>query len=370
MKIRKATVAYETWLASHISLIRSDLKLKHDRMKDGPFSFLRATFYRWAQLWPELCSELAPAPEVLSAGDLHVENFGTWRDAEGRLVWGVNDFDEARPLPYTQDLVRLAASANLAIAENNLAIDSQGAADAILEGYAEGIATGGRPFVLAEHHKALRAMAVERLKNPGKFWEKLEKSSPVRNIPRGAAKALSRALPESGLRCRIVHRIAGLGSLGRQRFVAIADWHGGKIAREVKVLAPSACVWAQEGKGSTKILYQQILDSSIRCADPFVKVKKRRIVRRLAPDCSRIELASLPKEREEARLLHAMGFETANVHLGSGRSRAIQNDLKKRQHGWLHHAARQMADAVTQDWEDWRKTAKKAAIAAAIPSGS
>jgi len=32
---------------------------------------------------------------VLAVGDLHVENFGTWRDAEGRLIWGVNDFDES-----------------------------------------------------------------------------------------------------------------------------------------------------------------------------------------------------------------------------------------------------------------------------------
>ena len=31
----------------------------------------------------------------LSVGDLHVENFGTWRDSEGRLIWGINDFDEA-----------------------------------------------------------------------------------------------------------------------------------------------------------------------------------------------------------------------------------------------------------------------------------
>jgi uncharacterized protein (DUF2252 family) len=24
-----------------------------------------------------------------------VENFGAWRDVEGRLIWGINDFDEA-----------------------------------------------------------------------------------------------------------------------------------------------------------------------------------------------------------------------------------------------------------------------------------
>lgn len=68
-------------------------------------------------------------------GDLHVENFGTWRDSEGRLIWGVNDFDEANPLPYTNDLVRLAASAEIADATQDLSIKPKDACDAILTGY-------------------------------------------------------------------------------------------------------------------------------------------------------------------------------------------------------------------------------------------
>lgn len=95
MNLQKSTERYETWLASRITLIPVDLDLKHQRMEESPFSFLRATFYRWVQQWPEICANLTKAPTVLSVGDLHVENFGTWRDAEGRLIWGINDFDEA-----------------------------------------------------------------------------------------------------------------------------------------------------------------------------------------------------------------------------------------------------------------------------------
>ncbi len=83
-------------------------------MKADVFMFFRATYYRWAQIWPQVCPELANAPRVLAVGDLHVENFGTWRDLEGRLIWGVNDFDEAWPMAFTIDLVRLAVSAHLA----------------------------------------------------------------------------------------------------------------------------------------------------------------------------------------------------------------------------------------------------------------
>ena len=118
MEIKQASQVYEAWLGNRITLIPADLELKHQRMAESPFPFLQATFYRWIQRWPEVCPDLATAPVVLSVGDLHVENFGTWRDAEGRLIWGINDFDEAFPMPYTNDLVRLAASAILAIREN------------------------------------------------------------------------------------------------------------------------------------------------------------------------------------------------------------------------------------------------------------
>jgi hypothetical protein len=80
-----------------LDLIRADIRHKHQMMASGAFPFFRATFYRWMQVWPESCSDLADAPVVLAVGDLHVENFETWRDQEGRLVWGVNDFDEAFP---------------------------------------------------------------------------------------------------------------------------------------------------------------------------------------------------------------------------------------------------------------------------------
>jgi hypothetical protein len=61
MKIKKATRSYEEWLSKLVPLIQADLDLKHARMAQEPFSFLRATYYRWAQLWPEVCQDLAAA---------------------------------------------------------------------------------------------------------------------------------------------------------------------------------------------------------------------------------------------------------------------------------------------------------------------
>ena len=78
--------------------------------------------------------------------------------------------------------------------------------------------------------------------------------------------------------------------------------------------------------------------------------------RRLAPDCSRVELASLPRGQDESRLLWMMGWETANMHLGSLQQRkSILSDLGRRKSTWLATAAEHMGEAVTRDWRQWRK---------------
>jgi uncharacterized protein DUF2252 len=357
MRITKATRRYERWLREQTPVVEADLALKHAAMAEDPFSFLRATFYRWLQCWQRDAGDLADVPNVLAVGDLHVENFGTWRDADGRLVWGINDFDEAYVMPYTNDLVRIAASATLAIGANHLTLKAEDACERILTGYRDGLKAGGRPFVLAEEFSWLRAIALSELRDPVRFWQKMDALKTVRKpVARTVRKALETLLPERLLRYRVARRVAGVGSLGRQRFVALADWHGSRVAREAKALVPSACVWIARRRVSERILYQRILDAALRCPDPFVCTRGRWLVRRLAPDCGRIELASLPKDRDEARLLHAMGWETANIHLGSKKAiAAIRRDLRRRGSGWLHTATERMVDATMADFKNWRK---------------
>jgi hypothetical protein len=358
MKIHLATRLYEAWLAKQIHLVPSDLALKHKRMKRDAFLFFRSTFYRWMQVWPEVCRDVVTAPLLLAIGDAHIENFGTWRDSEGRLVWGTNDFDEAYPLPYTNDLVRLAVSATLAADTKQLAIRPKAACDALLTGYTEGLNSGGQPFVLAEEHWWLRDIATNALRDPVKFWGNMEALPPAKGaVPHSVKIALDHLMPESGLAYRLKRRVSGLGSLGRPRFIALADWQGGKIAREAKALGLSACVWAGAHDGPDTIFYQSILDQAVRGQDPFVRVQGGWLIRRLSPYCSRIELATLPKKRDEANLLCAMGWETANVHLGTHKAiRAIQRDLATRTPKWLHRASKQMASATISDWREWRKT--------------
>ena len=76
------------------------------------------------------------------------------------------------------------------------------------------------------------------------------------------------------------------------------------------------------------------------------------MIRRLAPDSARIELGDLPAERDEVKLLRAMGWETANIHLGSKR-RKIAKHLASLERRWLEHAAEEMAAATTEDFRAW-----------------
>jgi hypothetical protein len=356
MNIERATRSYERWMRRCAKVIEADVADKHRRMKWDPFLFFRGTFYRWAQLWPEICAEEAQAPRVVAVGDLHVGSFGTWTDQEGRLAWGVDDFDEAYSLPYTNDLARLATSVKLGIDAGHLSLDIELGCGAILEGYQSTLQVGGCPLVLAEHHHNLRRFGFEAINPPRRFWRGLRRLPRARQVGLDLKRVFQRALPNRRLAYNIVRREAGLGSLGQQRFVAVARWQGGLIAREAKAILPSSMVWVSGQIASGQPYYEHLLRHAIRSPDPVQAVMGRWIVRRLSPESNPIEIERLPKTRDEEQLLHAMGTEAANVHMAS-RSRvpAILKDLRRRKPKWLRQAAKAMAKAVERDWKEYRR---------------
>ena len=357
LDIQEATASYEQWMRRCTTIISSDLRSKHEQMKESPFLFLRGTFYRWAQQWSSICSDLCDAPEVLAVGDLHVNSFGTWRDVEGRLCWGVDDFDEAFHLPYTNDLVRLAASMKIVIDAEGLSIKVKAGCDAILEGYVRSLKSGGRPVVLAEREQKLGKLGVDSFKPPTDFWDKLNHLPPVRQeLATDVRRALEKTLPDPQMEYKVVRRQAGLGSLGQQRFVAIGEWRGGYVAREAKAMLPSACVWLNGEVGHGQSHYEDAISSAVRSPDPFQVIQGSWLIRRLSPDSNPIDIQTLPKHSDEQMILHAMGAEAANVHLGTKRQAdRILKDLNKRKANWLRDSATRMAAAVGKDWKRYKK---------------
>ncbi|MBR0776861.1 DUF2252 family protein [Bradyrhizobium diazoefficiens] len=348
MRFRDDNAEFETWLRKQCPVVEDDLVYKHKRMRKSAFIFLRATYFRWARRIETVCPALKAAPRVLSVGDTHTENYGTWRDLEGRLVWGINDFDEAAIMPYPFDLVRLATSARLA---EDVAIGNGEVADVIIEGYEQGLKQP-HSALLDEQQSWMREYVACTDEERAEFWDEV-KTYPDATPPRPVASALKSSLPLGAWLVRFASRRKGGGGLGRPRFVAVADWRGGRIVREAKALVPSAWDWAHGNKGDSRFL--ALATGTYRAPDPHLALTGGFIIRRIAPDSRKVDLGDRPGERLKLDLLRAMGFELGAIHAATqGASAKILADLRTRKAGWLRGAAKDAAEAMEEDFSDWR----------------
>lgn len=197
----------------------------------------------------------------------------------------------------------------------------------------------------------LRQIAMQELKDPVKFWNKVA-ANPVASAPPSSLIRLL-ALPKGCTDLRLLRRQAGVGSLGRPRFVALAMHQGGLIAREAKAVIPPAGAWALETRRPKKYSIE-LSRRAVRASDPFFNADGRWTVRRLSPDCLKIEVGNLPGHRDDAKLLRAMGWETANLHLGTPHLR-VKEDIAARGRRWLDRATTDMVDALVDEHRAWKK---------------
>jgi len=349
--IRDSARQYEDWLKQQLKgdVLAKDLAKKHKKMRESSFVFLRATYWRWSEIILDVCPDLADAAQVLSIGDIHLENFGTWRDVDGRLAWGVNDFDEAARMPYVLDLVRLAASAMLGRGRRRVTDDE--ICSAILQGYREGL-QAPRAIVLDRDVQWLRALVVVPEAERTKFWKKMAAAKSKR-APERYRQAIAEAMPQPRLSISTAPRRAGTGSLGRPRWVGAAEWRGAPVLREAKALVISA--WSRaRGSKDRAIRCSEIANGRFRPMDPWYRVKDGVVVRRLSPNNRKIEVGDGSSTLIARDMLQMMGFELANIHLGTARRQdAIKRDLEKRERGWLTANARKAANATAQEYKDW-----------------
>lgn len=349
--IKTSARAYEDWLRREVGadFVPAALKEKHRKMRSGPFAFLRATYWRWAETILDICPELGDAPAVLSIGDAHLENFGTWRDAEGRLVWGANDFDDAAVMPYPLDLVRLAASALLA--RPDAGPGAREICAPILAGYRSGIADP-LPFVLEREHKWLRDAVLLPESHRTAFWKGFDRIEPGA-VPDRYARALAAAMPDGGTDLLVGPRTAGTGSLGRPRFLARKEWAGGSVLREAKAIVLSG--WSlHHDRGAAGIRAGEIAAGAARAADPCYSVSDGIVVRRLSPSSRKIEVEDGAGTLLSPEMLTAMGREIANCHAGdAGRLPDLGDDLARRGGDWLRQAAKSAAKTVAREQADF-----------------
>ena len=376
MNIFQSTRRYEAWLRRELGrdVVEEHLHAKHKKMSDGPFEFLRATYWRFAETILAECPALKDAPQALAVGDIHVENFGTWRDADGRLVWGVNDFDEAARMPYVLDIVRLATSAALA---TDHGLSDKAICEVIAEGYAEGL-KAPKPFVLDREHDWLRNAVIVRRGEREKFWDKFDPARIAERKPdkvdpvapeelRGRyRRAIERGHHKSVTDLKFFSREAGTGSLGRPRFFGTGTWHGDLVVREAKAMVLSG--WARAHGGSRRLRCIDIASGLYRSSDPTVHLRGHVLVRRLSPNDFKIEIEKpgkktekneqkvkgrLPRELISTKMLDAMGHELASIHRATLDKDELEADFHARRKG-LTKIVGKVSKAIAREQARWK----------------
>ena len=332
-------------------------------MAGEPGDFLRATFYRWSERFPDVCSEVISAPAVRAAGDVHVGNFGTWPCGGGRTRWGLNDFDEAGWMPFTNDLVRLATSALLARTD----LDPEAVGHTILSGYSERIRGGGFGALDIAGDAELRTRVAAAQIDAETFFGKLASKDELDADDARHLAHLCERLSEAVPGGKFHHRRAGRGSLGRVR-VFILGKGDPPAAIEAKRVLRSAWSWARRGGHAgpkaaddrNDDLSALLLDAR-RAPDPQTRIEEigehQLVLRPLSPDRTGIDFGDTDNVSEDiaARLLDRMGAEVAHIHLLSHDPTPLMSYLADREPGWLGRAAVAMKEDTETDSEAWKK---------------
>ncbi|HZX06850.1 DUF2252 family protein [Kribbella sp.] len=338
MTVQAETAAYEKWLADRIPVVPEDLELKHRELAGDPLRFLRGTYYLWLQRVAVLTPELLAGPQAPVVGDLHVENFGTWRDHRGVRRWGVNDLDELAWGPPAIDLLRLAVSAVLT---PEVTISPKRICRVLLDAWTT--AKPGRAVDLADPGaKHLRAL-LPKPAGAAKYYDKLRVGAAADPSILPAAVRKAATVPHASWH----RRQAGTGSLGHPRMVAVGD----DIAREVKVVGPATADYVDVGLLPDDLLYGRIL-GTLRGPDPMRRIAGWQL-RALSPEVERITIESL-RPRAVELVLTSMARAALDVHGALPHHlRDARRHVEALPSDWLLDATRRLAKDTTAQYKQY-----------------
>jgi uncharacterized protein (DUF2252 family) len=223
--------------------------LKYQKMQadESAFTFLRGTCHLFYEDWPTE-TPLNAAPLTWVCGDLHLENFGTYKGDDRLTYFDINDFDEVALAPCTWELARFLTS--VLAAAQSLDLDEPSAlklCDRFLHSYTLALATGQAHTVERETATGMVKDLLVSLKQRDrksflderttlkKGRRQLILDSKHSAIPIDEKNRLmdfmeqwrlQQSDPEFFKVLDLSHRSAGTGSLGIRRYALLVDGHG------------------------------------------------------------------------------------------------------------------------------------------------
>ncbi|MBC7516145.1 MAG: DUF2252 family protein [Alkalinema sp. FL-bin-369] len=356
-------------VVDRISQFNSDriperVALKYQAMKQNAFAFFRGTchlFYDDLQT----SGALQIAPSVWSCGDLHLQNFGTFKGdailqcgARKLVYFDVNDFDESALIPSSWDLVRLVTSVLL---ENENPQEALALAQNVLTTYAKTLATGKAGVLYRENASGVVKDLLQTLRkrDRAQFLKKRlrPKTRALLRIPNKILTvspaeihtvnhliqtwASTQPQPDFFRVLDITHRIAGSGSLGVPRYLILVQGRGYpkgcylldlKAARRsslVSFLTKSQPNWSSEGDRIVQI-QTRLQASPPALLSAIESPGQSYVLRELQPSNDKIDPSALRHQPKKlTAFIQTLGEVVAWGHLrSSGRQgSAIADEL-------------------------------------------
>lgn len=301
------------------------LALKYHALRQSPFAFLRGTCHLFHADLPD-DRLLVGAPLVWACGDLHLENFGTYKGDNRLVYFDLNDFDEGALAPCTWEILRLQTS--ILVAAPQFGVEpklARGLAKNCLSAYRQALQAGKARWIDRDGATGLIGDLFDSLKSRKRrdFVESRTELKGKRRLLRTDGKRALPVTPEDRDKVLafmaafaaqqenaafftpldVARRIAGTGSLGVERYVILVEGKGGVDGHyllDLKQSLPSALLprlkvkqpaWASEAERVVAVQerLQAISPAFLRAVElagkPFV-------LKALQPSQDRVDLGS------------------------------------------------------------------------------
>lgn len=224
------------------------LAMKYSAMRSNAFVFLRGTCHLFYDRLPKsgICKS---APLTWCCGDLHLENFGSYKGDNRLVYFDINDFDEAALAPASWELSRIITS--IMVSAHSFDITTENAkklSKQLIEAYAEALLTGKARWVERETSQGIVKDLLEQLQHRTRvdfLDSRTQKKRKRRHFILDGKKSLpvpeeqrtdvirfmerfasSQPHPEFYKVLDIARRIAGTGSLGVERYAILVEGKG------------------------------------------------------------------------------------------------------------------------------------------------
>ncbi|GAB2878943.1 DUF2252 domain-containing protein [Uliginosibacterium flavum] len=372
------------------------LALKYAALRQDPLAFLRGTSHLFNARMPEEKS-LYKAPLAWSCGDLHLENFGSYKGDNRLVYFDLNDFDEATLAPASWSLVRFVAS--VLVAAPALQIKHDEAIEhgrAFIDSYANALTTGKARWLERDSAEGLIREHLEELRGRSRK-DFLDSRTKLRGKRRSLRVDGDKALPASIKQSErvqallaefaaqqkdpgffevldVARRVSGNASLGLERYVILVRGKGGPDGNyllDLKAAQPSSLTprlknpeprWASDAERAIGV--QQMMQASPNAFLHALDLGRHACtLRELQPAQDRIDLSQcVGKSKQFRELLEQMGQLVAWGQLrSSGRKSAANADeliefgQKNKWRARLLTLAETCAEQVESDWKEYAK---------------